>query len=187
MVNEEITLPDSYELQYSREQLRSVVEKVGREVTPWAKEVQEKTGQDLVVVPVMRGGMFFCADLVREIKTSVEITPVTTSSYSSKSNATPFLEVRVDFKGADFLGRSVLVVDDICDSGRTLIVLGEKLKLAGAKDVQAAVLIHRLTEKHLYQPRWSGFEYKGDEWFVGYGLEDMSRWRNLDSVYKILS
>jgi hypoxanthine phosphoribosyltransferase len=184
-MQEHINLPNNYQLEFSPDMIQDSVDRIAKEITDWAIEVYDKTKGDLVVVPVMRGGMFFCADLVRKIPVSVEITPVTTSSYSSTKNSTPFLEVRVDFKGADFLGRSVLVVDDICDSGRTLVVLGEKLKLAGAKEVQSAVLIHRAVDNHLYQPRWSGFQYSGNEWFVGYGLEDAARWRNLGGIYRI--
>jgi hypoxanthine phosphoribosyltransferase len=184
-MQKDLKLPENYQLEYSSEVIAASVATMASEITAWASEVYDKNRSDLVVVPVMRGGMFFCADLVRQIPVSVEITPVTTSSYSSTKNSTPFLEVRVDFKGADFFDRSVLVVDDICDSGRTLVVLGEKLKLAGAKEVHSAVLINRIVPSPLHQPRWSGFKYNGDEWFVGYGLEDANRWRNLSSIYKI--
>jgi hypoxanthine-guanine phosphoribosyltransferase len=76
-------------------------------------------------------------------------------------------------------------MDDICDSGRTLAVLSEKLQLAGAAEVVSAVLIYRKALSVMHEPRWKGFVYDGPEWFVGYGMEDSGRWRNMTSVYRI--
>jgi len=93
--------------------------------------------------------------------------------------------VQVDLAAVPARGRSVLVVDDICDSGRSLAVLSAALKEAGAREVRAAVLVTRKVESQAYSPEWSGFDYSGKEWIVGYGMDDSERWRNLPGVFII--
>jgi hypoxanthine phosphoribosyltransferase len=82
-------------------------------------------------------------------------------------------------------GRVVLVIDDICDSGGTLQELERYLIAAGAREVRTVVLIRRLLDRPTFVPCWVGFEFTGLEWFVGYGMEDGNRWRNLPAVYTI--
>jgi hypothetical protein len=55
----------------------------------------------------------------------------------------------------------------------------------GAREVRTVVLIRRLLEKPTFVPCWVGFQYPGPEWFVGYGMDDNERWRNLPGVHVI--
>ena len=82
-------------------------------------------------------------------------------------------------------GRSVLLVDDVCDSGRTSAELTQRFIKLGAREVRSAVLIKRILPHETFNPDWIGFEYNGPEWFVGYGMDDCDRWRNLGSIYII--
>ena len=181
------TVPERFKLVYDDRKIDQALERLGNEIGEWAAEVRSATGKDIICVPVMRGGLFFAADLMRRVGTSVEVYPITTSSYSSDRNNVPHLQVRVDANALDTKGRSVLVIDDICDSGRTLAVLSEKFALAGVEELRSVVLIQRQMEKIIYEPKYVGFHYNGDEWFVGYGMEDSGRWRNLSAVYKIIN
>jgi hypoxanthine phosphoribosyltransferase len=178
-------VPAKFEQLHNPAQIQDRVAQLGAEIAPWVSTLQQRTKLDVVCIPVMRGGFFFAADLMRSIPHSLELCPVTTSSYSSASNDTPHLTVQVDIRGVEVQGRGVLIVDDICDSGRTLAVLCEKLQLVGAQEVQTVTLIQRKTDRILHAPKWVGFQYDGPEWFVGYGMEDAGRWRNLTSVYRI--
>lgn len=178
-------IPERFELIYSEAQIQDCVSRLGADIQTWVKEAETKTKKDVVCIPIMRGGFYFAADLMRRFTSSVELAPITTSSYSSATNNTPHITVQVDTRSLDVNGRAVLLMDDICDSGRTLAVLCEKLQLAGASEVLSAVLIYRKTSKVMHDPRWKGFTYDGPEWFVGYGMEDSGRWRNLTSVYRI--
>lgn len=178
-------LPERFELMYPEGQIQACVNHLGTEIQTWVKEAEAKTKKDVVCIPIMRGGFYFAADLMRRFTSSVELAPITTSSYSSSTNNTPHITVQVDTRSLDVNGRAVLLIDDICDSGRTLAVLSEKLQLAGVAEVHSAVLIYRKTSNVMHDPRWKGFSYDGPEWFVGYGMEDSGRWRNLTSVYRI--
>jgi hypoxanthine phosphoribosyltransferase len=138
-----------------------------------------------MMIPVMRGGVFFFSDLVRQIPTSVEIVPVRTEAYEASVSGVMKDKVKIHSEGLAVKGRVVLVVDDLCDTGRTLEALEKELLERGAREVRSVVLIRRLLNKPTFVPCWVGFEYSGLEWFVGYGMDDGERWRNLPGVYII--
>jgi len=179
------SLPSSFQLQYSKQAIEIQVKRLGVEIGQWAERVRVESGQDLLAIPVLRGGIFFFADLVREIKTSVAISPAQSWAYAPEENAVmrDTVEVSIDAKTAR--GRSILLVDDICDSGETLKKLSASFLEVGAREVRAAALIRRQLQQQSFDPHWIGFEYSGPEWFVGYGMEDRERWRNLPDIYTI--
>lgn len=178
-------LPSYFKLQYSSQSIEEVVEKLGKGISDWAQQTHQESGQDVIAIPVLRGGIFFFADLVRHIDASVEIAPIRTWAYEIGQNEVQRSEVGVNMDGVVAEGRSVLLVDDICDSGSTLKKLEQVFCERGAAEVRSAVLIKRHLEVEAFQPDWIGFEYKGEEWFVGYGMEDSERWRNLPDIYTI--
>lgn len=156
---------------------------MGKEITTWAKDVHDRTGQDVIGIPILRGGIFFFADLVRAVDTSIETSPVRTWGYQTDTKSLHD-EMAVDLQGLQPEGRSILLVDDICDTGRTLLQLSKDLKAMGAIDVRSATLIRRDIDDTFF-PEYTGFTYAGEEWFVGYGMEDNDRFRNLEGIYVI--
>ncbi len=178
-------IPSNFKLQYTPQQIESQVKRLGEDISAWANAVWQDSHTDLVTIPVLRGGIFFFADLVRQIQSSVEIAPVRTWVYESGDNNVQRTEARVSMEDVHVRGRSVLLVDDICDSGKTLKLLTKAFYDAGALKVRSAVLIKRVLEEETFNPEWAAFEYKGPEWMVGYGMEDCNRWRNLPSIYII--
>jgi hypoxanthine phosphoribosyltransferase len=176
-------IPSHFKLQYSNEAISKRAQELGREMSGWTSSVYNATGKDVIALPVLRGGVFFFADLVRQIEGSVEMVPVQTWAYDTTQNGTQLDSVRVNTSAVAARGRSLLVIDDICDSGRTLAALKQELLKLGAAEVRTAVLIKRILDKPSFDPDWVGFNYNGPEWFVGYGMEDSDRWRNLPSIY----
>jgi hypoxanthine phosphoribosyltransferase len=180
-------IPNNFHLLYSKEDIAEQVSRLGKLISQWAQETWEESHTDIIAVPVLRGGIFFFADLVREIETSVEITPVRTWAYEVGQNAVQRDTIGMNLEGLAAKDRKVLLVDDICDSGKTLASLSDTLLSHGATEVRTAALIKRDVESCQFDPNWVGFEYKGPEWFVGYGMEDSERWRNLSDIYIIRS
>lgn len=178
-------IPENFRLQYGVELLAQRVRETGTEITTWAREVRNNSGQDVLAIPVLRGGIFFFSDLVRSVAASIEIAPVRTVGYDSTTNGVATDSVSIIADSLNVKGRSVLLVDDICDSGRTFAALDILLRKNGATEVRTAVLIKRIFEHKTFDPSWVGFEYRGPEWFVGYGMDDAERWRNLPAVYTI--
>lgn len=177
-------IPSHYNLIYSRIQINEAVKTISRQISPWLKEVKDQTDQDVLALPVMRGGMFFFCDLARQLDYSVDLRLARTWGYNVGSqNASK--EIKIDLSDVEPKDRSILLIDDICDSGRTLKALQQSLLKAGARAVRSAVLIRRLIEPMTYEPEYCGFEFLGQDWFVGYGMEDNERWRNLPEIYTI--
>ncbi len=178
-------LPKKYILQYSRQDIESAVSRIGAEITVWASSVEQNTGKEVLAIPVLRGGIFFFADLAREVKASLELEPGRTRAYQLNQNAVSLEQVKVILEKENLKDRSILLVDDICDSGRTLTVLKDYLLKQGALEVKAAVLIQRQLAVEKFTPDWVGFKFEGSEWFVGYGMEDKNSWSNLPEIYTI--
>ncbi len=186
----ESTLPMHLRCLYSAEQIEGRVQELGAEISKWTKQVWDASHTDVLTIPVLRGGIFFYADLVRRISSSVEIAPARTWAYEQlvpEGSLKPdeLATVGVDIASVPARGRAVLVVDDICDSGRSLAFLAKELRAAGAQEVRTAVLVRRELPEQQYAPDWVGFTYPGNEWLVGYGMDDSERWRNLSGVHVI--
>jgi hypoxanthine phosphoribosyltransferase len=168
---------------YSRADIDRAAERLGGLITPWAEKCYQQSKQDILTIPILRGGLFFFADLVRHIDMSVEIAPARTWAYEEQVSGVPKKDVKVNIDQVPAAGRSILLVDDICDSGRTLATIKEELMKRGATEVCSAVLIKRVIPNAAAEPTWYGFAYEGAEWLVGYGMDDGDRWRNLPAVY----
>jgi len=178
-----MNLPDHYRIAFSEELIQQRVKEIGEEIGDWAAS---GTGQ-LLAVCVLRGGAPFFQDLIRRVPLSVEPTYCRTWSYSSESNEQSAGGVRVSVDSVLAEGRRILVVDDICDTGATLLKLQNVFSDLGATEIKSAVLIHRKVESSVFTPNWSAFQYQGADWFVGYGMEDKNQFANLPAVYTIHS
>lgn len=176
-------VPSHYTLTYRAEEIQKQVTRIAGEVSEWCAGCDD--GSDVLAIPVLRGGIYFFADLTRGISCSVQVAPGRARAYEEGVNAKARSELYINLDGVAVAGRSVLLVDDICDSGRTLEKLVAYLIAQGAEDVKAAVLIHRQTEASTFTPDWSGFGFKGNDWFVGYGMDDRGRFSNLSQIYTI--
>jgi hypoxanthine phosphoribosyltransferase len=176
-------LPDRFKKLYSQSEIATSLARLGSEITPWAESTFQSTGRDVIGIPILRGGLFFYADLVRAIGHSVEVAPVRTWSYDTETKSiNKNMEMHLD--DIDPVGRAILLVDDICDSGRTMALLSEEFKQRGASEVKTAVLVRRDLQG-TFVPDYIGFQFNGPEWLVGYGMEDNDRYRNLPDVYTI--
>lgn len=182
---QDFKIPQNLKLEYSAENISAAVRRLGADITPWALEVAQSTGKDVLAIPVLRGGVFFFADLVRQVKQSLEIAPARAWAYEPDENNHQKKEVALNLDGVPAMGRSILIVDDVCDSGRTLKALSEAFLAAGAREVKSAVIIRRVIDSQVFVPDWVGFDYRGLEWFVGYGMDDRESLRNLPAVYTL--
>lgn len=177
-------IPSNFKEKYGAAEIAAAIGRMGRDIDRWAGEVRAATSTDLLTIPVLRGGIFFFADLVRQISHSVEIAPVSAWSYETGENVQRDT-VSIASGTIAVRDRSVLIVDDVCDSGKTLAELTDHFTRAGAREVRSTTLIRRVMPHDTFSPDWVGFEYHGPEWFVGYGMDDCDRWRNLGSIYII--
>lgn len=137
--------------------------------------------RELTVIAVLTGSLIFMSDLLRRIPLSLKLDCLNVVSYHGKAQTSG----RVTFKDMnlpDVFGRDVLVLDDILDTGRTLCVVCEKLKMAKPRSLRVCVLLSKRKQRARYiDADYVGFEIE-DDFVVGYGLDFMERYRNLPYI-----
>lgn len=181
-----LTPLNNYELSISEEELNKALLATSPKVNNWIKEVSLSKDESIIALCVLRGGCFFFADLLRRLDYSVQMEFIKFSSYNESTNSqlddSSLDEVHFPF---DFKDRIVLLVDDICESGRTLRILANKLKQLGSRDVKTAVMIYRHVPNAQIAPDFFATEIHHLDWLVGMGLDDQGKFRNLPNIYKI--
>lgn len=148
--------------------------------------VQIKTdyvGKDLVIVMVLKGALCFVADLIRELDLPLDVESVQCSSYGARGTQRGELHVL----GTDRLhihNRDVLIVDDIFDSGHTMMTLLEELKKLNPRSIKTCVLLNKKDVPKItdYRPDYVLFDIN-NFFVVGYGLDFKERYRGLSGVY----
>lgn len=179
-------VPSTFQELHHPDSLKALVDQLARSIEVWAAEVLAATGRPLLGLCILRGGVIFFSDLMKACKVSIELGFCRTRSYSSLTNGTQLATIETDFLGIDFKDRDILLVDDVCDSGKTLRHLEKELmQHHGARSVRSATLIFREHPDSVFKPDWFALNYQGDEWFVGYGMEDCNCYMNYPALYCI--
>jgi hypoxanthine phosphoribosyltransferase len=179
------TLPPHLELLYPRPAIDACLKTIAQTVDTWAAESLLFTQQPLLAVCVLRGGVFFFSDLLQQMRQSVEPGFCRASSYTPTLNDSPETTLHLDWLGLAATGRDVVLVDNICDSGRTLATCQQQLTNTGANSVRTIVCVHRRRADSTHTPTLSGFTYTGLEWLAGYGLRDRQSCMNHPEIYRV--
>ena len=158
----------------SSSRIKNKVNKIAQQIN---KDFKNKK---LVVVSVLSGSVIFCSDLIRKLNVDFEIDFIRVASYKGKksSGKIKFLcDVVEDIKGKD-----ILLIEDICDSGRTLSYIKDLFMKRKANSVKICTFINKKVEKYKQiKIDYFGFEIK-DEFVVGYGLDYDGKYRGLPYI-----
>jgi hypoxanthine phosphoribosyltransferase len=137
--------------------------------------------RELTVIAVLTGSLMFMSDLLRRIPLHLKLDCLGVVSYHGK----PQTSGQVMFKNSglpDVVGRDVLVLDDILDTGHTLAAVREKLETAEPRSLRVCVLLSKRKQRaREVSADYVGFEIE-DDFVVGYGLDFMERYRNLPYI-----
>jgi hypoxanthine phosphoribosyltransferase len=157
-------------------------EELAGKVRELAAEVsRDYEGKDLVLIGVLKGAVFFVADLMRAIEVPCEVDFMAVASYGSATRSSGVVRILKDLD-AVIEGRHVLIVEDIVDSGLTLQYLLRNLAGRDPESLEVcALLIKPGARKVDLKPKYVGFEIP-DRFVVGYGLDHGERYRNLPFV-----
>jgi len=156
--------------------------RIQRRILALAKEIRKDfLGERLHLVSVLKGGVFFLTDLARNIPGEVSFDFIAVSSYGQNTHSSGQVRLTRDLDSS-IEGRTVIVVEDILDTGMTLQYLLRLFQQRKPKHLRVAVLLDK-PERRIAAVRadYVGFSIP-NEFVVGYGLDYSERYRNLPYV-----
>ncbi len=168
--------PDVSEVILSEEDIKSIVSRMGAEIT------RDYEGKNPLLVTVLKGAVVFTADIMRAIECPVAVDFMAVSSYGDGVKSSGVVRILKDLD-AKIEGRDVLIVEDILDSGITLSYLIKMLESRNPKSVKVAAFLVKDVEgkKPAVHPQYVG-THVPDAFIVGYGLDYAERYRNLPYI-----
>ena len=163
------------EILIEEEPLQARIAELGAEIS------SEYDGRDLLLVGVLKGAVFFMADLMRELSIPCEIDFMAISSYGAATDSSGVVRILKDLD-TNIAGRDVLVVEDIIDSGLTLSYLMRSLRARKPTSLEICALLTKPERREIEVPvKFVGFEIP-NKFVIGYGLDFAERYRNLPYV-----
>jgi hypoxanthine phosphoribosyltransferase len=137
--------------------------------------------RDLLLIGVLKGAVFFMADLMRKLTIPCEVDFMAISSYGASTDSSGVVRILKDLD-INIEGRHVLVVEDIIDSGLTLSYLMRNLESREPATLEICALLTKPDRREIDVPvRYVGFEIP-NRFVIGYGLDFGERYRNLPYV-----
>ena len=163
------------EVLVQKDELEHRVRQLGKEIS------RDYEDQDLVLVGVLKGAVFFLSDLMRHIEIPCEVDFMAVASYGSSTDSSGVVRILKDLDAA-IEGRDVLIVEDIVDSGLTLQYLLRSLGARNPRSLEVCALLTKPDRRKVDLPtRYVGFEIP-NKFAIGYGLDHAERYRNLPYV-----
>jgi hypoxanthine phosphoribosyltransferase len=163
------------EVLVTADDLQRRIDELGAEIS------RDYEGSDLVLVGVLKGAVFFLADLMRHLTVPCEVDFMAVSSYGSQTDSSGVVRILKDLD-APIEDRDVLIVEDIIDSGLTLQYLLRNLRARNPRSLEVCALLTKPERRRVDLPtRYVGFEIP-NRFAIGYGLDHAQRYRNLDYV-----
>src|SRR5205814_5942630 len=163
------------EVLIEEETLRARVEELGEEIS------RDYAGREPLLIGVLKGAVFFMADLMRQLTIPCEVDFMAISSYGAATDSSGVVRILKDLD-INIEGRNVLVVEDIIDSGLTPSYLVRNLESREPASLEVCALLTKPGRREIdVDVRWVGFEIP-NRFVIGYGLDFAERYRNLPYV-----
>lgn len=162
---------------------------IAERVREMAAEIsRDYAGQELLLISILKGAIYFLADLAREITVPVKIDFIAISSYRRDRREAGKEIRRVRFLkdlDHDIAGQHLLLVEDVIDTGLTLNYIIRNLWLRNPASLEIATLLDRPYRRLADIPvKYQGFQVP-DEFFVGYGFDHRQQLRNLPRIARL--
>jgi hypoxanthine phosphoribosyltransferase len=163
------------EILIGEDDLQARIRELGAELSA------DYAGREVLLVGVLKGAVFFMADLMRSLTIPCEIDFMAISSYGASTDSSGVVRILKDLD-INIEGRHVLVVEDIVDSGLTLSYLVRNLESREPASLEVCALLTKPSRREIDVPvRYIGFEIP-NRFVIGYGLDFAERYRNLPYV-----
>lgn len=170
-----ITVQSTIKPLITEEQIAARVAELGRQIR------QDYGDENILLVGVLKGAAVFLSDLLRAIDGDVDYDFVAISSYGNSTKSSGVVRILKDLDESP-IGRHVLIVEDIVDSGLTLQFLLENMKMHRTASVKVCALLDKVARRVVDVPiDYRGFEVP-DVFVVGYGMDYAGLYRNLPYI-----
>ena len=157
------------------ESLQARIAELGEDIS------RDYRGREPLLVGVLKGAVFFMADLMRQLSIPCEVDFLAISSYGASTDSSGVVRILKDLD-INIESRDVLVVEDIIDSGLTLSYLIRNLESRNPASLEICALLTKPDRREIdVDVRYTGFEIP-NEFVIGYGLDFGERYRNLPYV-----
>ena len=166
------------EILFHNYEINMRIRELGKEIS---KDYEKKNPHFL---GILKGALFFSADLLRNVDITYDIDFLKIESYGSGKESSG--NIRIHDYNRSIEGKDVIVLEDIVDSGLTLDVFLSVLKERNPKSVEVCVLLNNTyRRKKKVDVKYNGFWIKEKRFLVGYGLDYAENGRNLPDLYRI--
>jgi hypoxanthine phosphoribosyltransferase len=164
------------EILVTREQLTQRIAELGKEIT------RDYAGEEVLLICILRGGVLFLTDLMREIDLPLAVDFMAVSSYGSGvRESSGHVRITLDLN-TSLEGRNVILVEDIVDSGRTIASVLDLLATRDPKSLVVCTLLDKSSRREVEVPiKYSGFVIP-NKFVFGYGLDIDEYYRNLPFI-----
>ena len=163
-----------FKVLYEESEIQKRIKDLAEEIDDFYK------GEEVIVISVLKGAVFFTVDLVKKMKTPIILDMIQVSSYQG-TESTGNVIMKKDLS-VDIEGKKVLVVEDIIDTGYTLKYLKEYLESLNPKEVKIAVLLDKAERRKAnIQVDYTGYVIP-NKFVVGYGFDIDDKYRNLSYI-----
>lgn len=165
----------------SSDEIQAKIAELGALIGEEYRDTVAENGQDLLLVTVLKGAVFFVTDLARSIPLPTQLEFMAVSSYGSSTSSSGVVRILKDLD-RDINGRDVLIVEDIVDSGLTLSWLLRNLATRHPRSLRVCALLRKPDAVRAdVEIAHVGFDIP-NEFVVGYGLDYAERYRDLDYI-----
>lgn len=163
------------EISFSEEQIQRKVAEMGQKIS------LDYAGKRPLLVGVLKGVLFFMADLLRAVTIPIEVDFMAVSNYSPEARDKGLVRVVKDLE-ISVAGRDLIFIEDVIDTGLTLNYLLNNLRMRQPASLEVCALFDKNQKRLIDLPiRYKGFDLP-DRFVVGYGLDFHEKYRNLPFV-----
>jgi hypoxanthine phosphoribosyltransferase len=176
---ETIKLQDKeFRLSITPSQIQDAVGKIADKIN------HDLKGENPIFISILNGSFMFTSDLLKKIKIECQVSFLKLSSYHGTSSTGKVSEL-IGLND-DISGRTVVIVEDIVDTGTTLECIIDQFKMHNPKQIRIATLLLKPgTFNGTTKLDYVGIEIPND-FIVGYGLDYNNQGRNFEGIYKII-
>jgi len=159
----------------TREQIATRVAEMGKQIA------NDFAGTEMIALCVLKGAVFFCTDLVREMPMDVALDFIQVSSYGSAKESSGVVTILKEPQ-LDMHGKAVLIVEDMIDSGLSMREVHRYIHGRGATMVCTATFLDKPAARKVeFKAEYVGFSID-PQFVIGYGLDFAEKYRNIAEV-----